>query len=151
MRLSELYPLFERVIAAALLVGMIFVVILSAISFGQSLVEIAISKLNEPMSYQNLQLLFGKVLAALIALELAHSVHQTATGKHGLIQVKTIIVIGVLAVVRKLIPLDFERQPEMLYGLAAAILALGILFALINYVEERRGGDAVPMAPGDVD
>lgn len=151
MRFSELYPLFERVIAAALLVGMIFVVILSAISFGQSLMEIAVSKLNEPMSYENLQLLFGKVLAALIALELAHSVHQTASGKHGLIQVKTIIVIGVLAVVRKLIPLDFESQPEMLYGLAAAILALGILFALINYVEERRGGDAVPMAPGDVD
>ena len=104
-----------------------------------------------PIDYATFQVIFDRVLAALIALELTRSIRQLATGEHGAIQVKMVIVIGVLAVARKLIILEVDdTSGVVLLGLAAATIALGGILAVVHWVEERRGPDAVAPSLGDV-
>ena len=153
---SGLYGLFERLASVLLLVGIAVVVVLAIESFGHTIWE-TVGGLQTPLRYDKFEILFDRILAALIALELAHSVRQMVEGKHGLSQVRTVIVIGVLALVRKLIVLDVETTSGMfLLGLAVAILALGGLLALVQWIEHgrlsRSAGPDPADAPGvDVD
>ena len=149
--LAERYARFERWVARILLGGMAVVIVLALWNFILTTLG-ALPHLMRPIDYTLFQTIFDRILATLIALELAHSVRQMATGKHGLTQVKTVIVIGVLAVVRKLIILEVETTSGVfLGGLAAAILALGALFALIHWLEERRGQAVETPSPGASD
>jgi len=136
------YSGFERAVSLILLVGMIGVIILATASFLGALLPFA-TQVGVPQDYTIFQGLFDRALAALIALELAHSVHQSVLGRHGLIQVRTVVIIGVLAVVRKFVLIDLEETSALLIiGLSAAVLALGIVYALTHWIEfrERFGG-----------
>ena len=144
------YARFERIIAWFLLLGMAIVIVLASINFGRSLFE-TVMDVETGWDYTTFQSLFDRVIAVLIALELAHSVQQTAAGKHGLIQVRTVVLIGVLAVVRKFILLEIETTSGLfLAGLAAAILALGLVYALILWVESSAARTP-PDSPGHVE
>jgi len=148
MRKYVSYDFFERVIAGLLTVGMAGVIALATASFLWAVWRALFGGV-EGLEYSAFQSLFDRVLAGVIALELAHSVHQMATGKHGIIQVRTVVLIGVLAVVRKLILLEIEgTSGAYLAGLAAAILALGSVYALIVWIEAKTDV-APPQGPGD--
>lgn len=137
----------ERGVAYVLLAGMLAVIALTIVHLGAGLWSVWTGSLVN-LNYRDFQGLFDRILAALIALELAHSVRQTAAGEHGLIQVRTVLLIGVLAVVRKLILLEIETTSGLfLLGLAAAVLALGSVYALILWMETRAKADPPP-APG---
>jgi uncharacterized membrane protein (DUF373 family) len=64
------------------------------------------------------------------------------TGRRlGIVQVRTVVLIALLAVVRKLLILDLaSTDAALLFGLAAAILALGAVHRLVG---ERDGGERV--------
>lgn len=150
MNLDRLYTYFERTVAGVLLIGMAVVILLATWSFLRSTAEVTLN-FGGNLDYSVFQTVFDRVLAAIIALELAHSVQQMVLGKHGMTQVKTVIIIGVLAVVRKLILLEIDTTSGLfLVGLAAAILALGAVFALVMWVEGRSGEQGLP-SPGAVD
>ncbi len=142
------YHTIERGIAIGLTCGMVIVVLLATISFLQAILA-ASTAFNADIQYPTFQVLFDRILAAIIALELAHSVQQMAAGKRSIIQVRTVIIIGVLAVVRKLILLEIDSTSgAYLAGLAAVILALGTVYFLIQWVEDR-GTLPQPKAPGE--
>ncbi|MGF1561068.1 MAG: phosphate-starvation-inducible PsiE family protein [Geminicoccaceae bacterium] len=147
MWMTRAYSQFERVTATCLLAGMIVVIVLATYSFLRSTVQTALA-FDQVLDYAVFQTLFDRVLAAVIALELAHSVQQMALGKHGLTQVKTVLIIGVLAVVRKLILLEIDQTSGLfLVGLSAAVLSLGAIFALVHWVERRSSGELMA-SPG---
>ena len=141
------FDLLERGVAYVLLAGMIAVIALTLVHVGAGLWSVWTGSLLD-LGYRDFQGLFDRILAALIALELAHSVRQTAAGEHGLIQVRTVLLIGVLAVVRKLILLEIESTSGLfLIGLAAAVLALGGVYALVLWMETQAKA-AASSAPG---
>lgn len=145
---EKVYTYFERLISAALLLGMAVVIVLATFSFLRS-VGGAAMEYGGPLDYPSFQLLFDRVLAAIIALELAHSVHQMVTGHRGMAQVKTVVVIGLLAIVRKLILVEIEATSGLfLLGIAATVLSLGIVFALVQWVESRPSGGKEVATPG---
>jgi len=132
------YSTFERGVSAILLVGMVVVIAFATVSFLSALVPF-FGEMGTPQDYTTFQGLFDRALAALIALELAHSVHQSVLGRHGLIQVRTVVIIGVLAVVRKFVLIDLEDTSGLLIlGLSAAVLALGVVYALTHWIEFRE-------------
>ena len=132
------YENFERAVSAVLLVGMIGVILLATGSFLRALWPY-MTAMGPVLDFGAFQSLFDRALAALIALELAHSVYQSALGRHGLVQVRTVVIIGVLAVVRKFVLLELETTSGMLLaGLSAAVLALGVVYALTFWIEGRR-------------
>jgi len=148
MELDKLYTYLERTIASALLIGMIVVMVLATLSFLWSVTQEA-NALDGALDYTAFQAMFDRVLAAIIALELAHSVHQMVTGHRGIAQVKTVIVIGLLAIIRKLILVDIETTSGLfLLGIATTVLSLGIVFALVQWVEARHSNGVAIATPG---
>ena len=134
------YENVERLFSIALLAGMVAVTVLATANFIHA-VLIAGPGIAEQQPYTRFQDLFDKALAAIIALELAHSVHESARGRHGLVQVRTVVLIGILAVVRKFVLIDIERASGLLIiGLAAAVLALGTVYALTHWIDRRLLG-----------
>jgi len=133
-----LFEFFERLISALLLIGMVVVIGLAAWSFLR-LTYIVSSDPLVDIGYVTFQTLFDRLLAAVIALELARSVLLLVEGHRGLMQVRIILVIGLLAVVRKLILIELEAaDPALLFALAAAVLALAASLVLIMYMDPKR-------------
>ncbi len=144
---NDAYTWLERAIAAGLLLGMVGVILLAAYSFLR-MVVLTLPGIGGDLDYAVFQTLFDRLLAAVIALELAHSVHLMVTGQRGFVQVRAVLVIGILAIVRKLILVDLDETSGLfLMGLAAAIIALGGTFALLNWIEDRTAAERVP-SPG---
>ncbi|MBJ3762759.1 phosphate-starvation-inducible PsiE family protein [Maribius pontilimi] len=132
------YTWFERVVSGVILLGMVGVVILATYSFLRTLVGITLAE-NATLDYVQFQTLFDRVLAAVIAVELAHSIRQMVAGDHGFGQLRTVISIGMLAVVRKLIVLEVDQATGgFLLGIAAAVAALAIGLVAIRWIENRR-------------
>lgn len=140
------YVHFERLIAWILLFGMAVVTIWATFAFFQ-LIFNSILSADSTWDYGVFQSLFDGVLSAIIALELAHTVHQIVLGRGGLTQVRTVILIGILAVVRKLILFDMEAASAgFLAAIAAAVLALGVSYTLIVWIENRSAMGGPPSA-----
>lgn len=139
------FDTFERVAAGLVLLGMTVVILLTIFHFGLGLYEFTVGY-SISLDYAAFQRIFDRVLAAVIALELARSVQQMALGKHGVVQVRTVILIGVLAVVRKLILLEIESTSGIyLLGLSATIIALGSVYILLYWVELRVKPERSPL------
>ena len=85
-----------------------------------------------------LQDTFGSILTILILLEFNHSVAISIKSKTGAIQVRIIVLISILVVVRKLMLLDYNSvSMQTLLGLSALLLSLGVLYWLITEGHRR--------------
>ena len=142
---DRIYRIAERSISAVILAGMLVVVILAVWSFLRTLMGV-LSAGDAALDYAEFQTLFDRVLAALIAVELAHSIRQLVLGDHGLGQLRVVIVIGMLAVTRKLIVLEVEDTSNtFLLGIAAVVAALAAGLVAVRWAE-IAGRDRVPEA-----
>ena len=74
-----------------------------------------------PGGYRDIQLLFGMVMTVLIALEFGNSILRHIREHSTIIQAREVILIGMLAVVRKVIIVDLDVVA------AWQLAALGIL------------------------
>ena len=83
--------------------------------------------------------IFGMILMVLIALEFNHSIVQVVERKQSIIQVRIIVQISILVVVRKFILIDLTKtQATTLYGLAAVVIALAALYYVVRQHEHSR-------------
>jgi uncharacterized membrane protein (DUF373 family) len=77
----------------------------------------------------------------IIALEFRQTLLVITERQRSIVHVRAVILIAILAVVRKLILLDWATGgSEELFALAAAILALGAVYWLVR---DRVPSDAV--------
>jgi len=86
-----------------------------------------------------LQAAFGSILTILILLEFNHSVHVAVAQRSGAIQVRIIVLITLLVIMRKLMLLDYDAVTlQTLLGFSGLLLALGALYWLIMSGDARR-------------
>jgi uncharacterized membrane protein (DUF373 family) len=87
----------------------------------------------DPTDYGVFQTVFGMIFTVIIALEFKRSLLVVAERRDSVVQVRSVILIALLAVVRKLIILDLSSTDAFhLLALAAAILALGAVYWLVR-------------------
>src|ERR1700726_1729332 len=87
----------------------------------------------DPTDYGVFQTVFGMIFTVIIALEFKRSLLVVAERRDSVVQVRSVILIALLAVVRKLIILDLSSTDALhLLALAAAILALGAVYWLVR-------------------
>jgi uncharacterized membrane protein (DUF373 family) len=80
----------------------------------------------DPTDYEVFQAFFGMIFTVIIALEFKRSLLVVAERRHGIVQVRTLILMALLAIVRKLMIIDLSStDAQQLLALAAAIVALG--------------------------
>ncbi|MBR0675599.1 phosphate-starvation-inducible PsiE family protein [Roseomonas alkaliterrae] len=85
------------------------------------------------------QTVFGAIFTVVIALEFKRSLLVVVERRFGIVQVRTVVMIAILAVVRKFVILDLSQTEAMkLLALGAAILALGIVYWLVRDQDRRE-------------
>lgn len=134
-RLLSLYQRFEHVVIL-ILTGLISIVVIAAvwnlilkIMFG-----LLFSGSFDPSDYSAFQAVFGMIFTVIIALEFKKSLLVVAERKDSVVQIQSVIVIALLAISRKVIILDLATTDAWhILSLAAAILALGIVYWLIRH------------------
>lgn len=89
--------------------------------------------LAAPDTFRNL---FAGILTVLIALEFNHSIVQVIERKQSIVQVRIVVQIAILALVRKFILLDLAKTDAMmLIGLAALIVSLAVLHWVVKIAD----------------
>jgi uncharacterized membrane protein (DUF373 family) len=78
------------------------------------------------------------IFTVIIALEFKRSLLIVAERQNSIVQVRTVILLALLAIVRKLLILDLSKtEAPQLFALAAAILALGVVYWLVQNQDRR--------------
>lgn len=99
-----------------------------------------------PLDHKVFQSVFGMIMTLLIAMEFKHSIVRVALRRDSIIQVKTVILIGLIALARKFVVLDPDTSPAKIAALAGATLALGTTYWLLrdrdDRVAERSGHES---------
>lgn len=90
-----------------------------------------------PLDHNVFQSVFGMIMALLIAMEFKHSIVRIALRRDSIIQVKNVILIALIALVRKFVILDPEASPGKIAALAGASLTLGATYWLLRECDDR--------------
>lgn len=132
------YEKFEQVIALILTFVISIVVIAALYRLIENAYSLLVLGLIDPIQPQSFQTIFGMIMTLLIALEFKHSILKVVLRRESIIQVKTVVLIALLAVSRKFIILDIEKySASTILALAASLLALGIVYWLMRERDDR--------------
>ncbi len=137
-RLS-LYERFEQVVALFLTFLIAIVILASLWHLARNIFTLLILGILDPLDHAVFQAVFGMIMTVLIALEFKHSILQVLHRREHIVQVRTVILIALLALARKFIILDVKAiSPWILAALGFAILALGGVYWLIAEREDTE-------------
>jgi uncharacterized membrane protein (DUF373 family) len=132
------YERFEQVVSLALTVLISVLVIVTLLRLTYRVCSLVVFQIIDPNQPEVFQTIFGMVMTVLIALELNHSILSVLERRHGIVQVRTVVLIAILALVRKFILIDFTQEtPLMMIGLAASTLALGAVYWTVREQDQR--------------
>ena len=137
-RLMTVYERFEQVVAITLSGVMSMVIVISLIQLIRLVFTLLVMDALNPLDHKVFQLVFGATMTLLIAMEFKHSIVKVALRKESIIQVKTVILIAILALARKFIILDPDVDPAKVAALAGTILALGLTYWLMRERDDRK-------------
>ncbi len=133
------YQRFEQIVAIILTLLLSLVVAVALVHLTWRILTLIVLGVVDPANQSVFQVVFGMVMTLLIALEFNHSVLSIAERQNSIVQIKTVLLIALLALVRKFIILDATKiDPMTLLGLSAAILALGAIYWLVREQEGRQ-------------
>jgi uncharacterized membrane protein (DUF373 family) len=138
-RLLSLYQRFEHIVVLFLtaLIAVVIVAALWTLSL-KILFGLVLSGSLDPSDYSAFQAVFGMILTVIIALEFKKSLLVLAERRDIIIQVRSVVMIALLAICRKVIILDLTETDALhILAFAAAIFALGIVYWLIGNLDQR--------------
>ena len=139
-RLLTVYEKFEHAVIL-ILTGLIAIIVALAVwtLVLKILGGIIATREFDPTDNAVFQALFGMIFTVIIALEFKRSLLVAAERRSSIVQVRTVILIALLAVLRKLLILDMSATDALhLFALAAAILALGCVYWLVRGQDNRE-------------
>jgi uncharacterized membrane protein (DUF373 family) len=136
---STFYQKFERAVVYVLTALMAVVIATSTWRLALTILTLVVSDVVNPADYEVFQTVFGAVFTVLIALEFKHSLLVTLHSRASVVQVRSVVLIALLALVRKFIIIDIKvLQPTMIIAIAAATLSLGLVYWLIREHDRRN-------------
>ena len=133
------YQRFEHAVVL-ILSTLIAIVVVAAVwhLILKIVIGLVLSDQFDPTDYGVFQAIFGMIFTVIIALEFKKSLLVVAERASSIVQVRTVIVIALLAIVRKIIILDLSTtDAAKLLALAAAMLALGAVYWLVQSADKK--------------
>jgi uncharacterized membrane protein (DUF373 family) len=130
---------FEHVIILFLSALIAVIVVLTVWSLALKVLAILLRAGSvDPADPAVFQSLFGMIFTVIIALEFRRTLLVITERLQSIVHVRAVVLIAMLAIVRKLIILDLAGGEAVeLFALAAAILALGGVYWLVRDRETR--------------
>jgi uncharacterized membrane protein (DUF373 family) len=138
-RLLSLYQRFEHVVIVILtaLIAVIVVVAVWNLTL-KILFGLVLPGGLDPSDYPAFQAVFGMIFTVIIALEFKKSLLVVADRHDSVVQIRSVVVIALLAICRKIIILDLTETDALhTLAFAAAILALGVVYWLMRDRDQR--------------
>ncbi len=139
-KLSQ-YRRFERLVSLVLTLAIGLLVLVAIFYLLSNVFQLLFVESGDPFNFRLFQAVFDMVLTILIAMEFNNSIVRTMEEEGrlgGFIHVEVVVLIAIMAVVRKFMVMDVESlDPQHLIGLGGAILALGGTYWLLK----KAGGD----------
>ena len=140
----SIYEKFEQTVVSVLtlvIAGIVTIATWQLLLHTLNLVESHLVNLADSQVFQSI---FGMVLTVLIALEFKHTLLVVKHHRRAIVQVRAVVLIALLALVRRFIILDiYQATPSVIAALAGAALALGLVFWLVGNHEEMGGDEVV--------
>jgi uncharacterized membrane protein (DUF373 family) len=143
-RLLSLYQRFESIVVT-FLTALIAVIVVAAVwnLSLKVLFGLVLTGSLDPSDYSVFQAVFGMIFTVIIALEFKKSLLVMAERRDTIVQIRSVVMIALLAICRKVIILDLTETDAMhILALAAAILALGVVYWLMRDSDQRIGDAA---------
>jgi len=137
-RLMTVYERFEQVVALVLSAVIAVIIVVSLFQLIAIVFTLLVLDAFNPLDHKVFQNVFGMIMTLLIAMEFKHSIVRVALRKESIIQVKTVILIAILALARKFIILGPDVDPAKVAALAGTILALGLTYWLMRERDDRK-------------
>lgn len=136
--IMTVYERFEQIVALVLSVVIAVVIALALVQLVTRVVLLLLSGAMDPLAHDAFQALFGMIMTLLIAMEFKHSIVLVALRRSNIIQVKTVVLIGLLALSRKFVVLDAATTAaSTIAALAGATLVLGVVYWLLRERDDR--------------
>ncbi len=153
-RLMSVYERFEQLVAMVLGFIIAVIIVIALIQLIRKAFLLLVLNSFDPLEHSVFQVLFGMIMTLLIAMEFKHSIVRVALRKDSIIQVKTVVLIALLALARKFIILDAHAMTAgKIAALAGAMLVLGLIYWLIRERDDHEAefaasqGASPPAAP----
>lgn len=144
------YEKFEQAVILLLSAIIAVVVVASVWALLREVLSRLVLGALDPLDFATFQIVFGMIFTVVIALEFKRSLLVVTQRQFGILQVRTIILIALLAITRKFIILDLgETSAAKIAALAGAALALGAIYWLVRdqdareQLQSEKSGDAV--------
>jgi uncharacterized membrane protein (DUF373 family) len=129
--MEKILKVFEKVIIVSLLVLMMIAVFVATIELAIIIFEQIMKPPVLLLNIAEMLEIFGFFMMVLIGHELLESIKAYLIDDK--VHAEVIFLVAIVAVSRKIIILDYKTTtPEMLYGMAAVIIALGLGFFLVR-------------------
>ncbi|SOE97560.1 Phosphate-starvation-inducible E [Burkholderia sp. D7] len=136
-RVLGFYDRFEQVVAHILSVVISVIIAISLWQLIRAVGVLLVWEALNPLDHAVFQTVFGMIMTLLIAMEFKHSIIRVMLRRDHIVQVKTVVLIALLAIARKFIILDPNTDPYRIGSLAAALLALGGVYWLMRQRDDR--------------
>ena len=134
----SLYERFEAFVALVLTLVIAAVILVALWRLIFSVIDTLVLRSLNPLEHGVFQAVFGEILTVLIALEFNHTLQYVVKRELGIIQAKIVVIIAVLAIVRKIMVTDLSTiPPAALAAEAGLVLALGITYWLLRERDDR--------------
>src|SRR3981189_1192320 len=139
LKVLSLYQRFEHIVIMILTALIAIIVVVAVWNLAVKIVfGLVLSGGLDPSDYAIFQAVFGMIFTVIIALEFKKSLLVIAERRDNVVQIRSVVLIALLAICRKVIILDFrETDAPQVFALAAAILALGVVYWLIRDSDQR--------------
>ena len=136
--IMTLYERFEQLVAFVLSLVIAVVILIALLQLILRVVPLVLGGALDLLDHHAFQTLFGMILTLLIAMEFKHSILRVALRRESIIQVKTVVLVALLALSRKFLILDIVTTgPATIAALAGATLVLGIVYWLLRERDDR--------------
>ena len=134
----SLYARFEQIVIWVLTLFIALIVAVALLRLVITVCQLLVWGALNPLSHEEFQVIFGMIMTLLIALEFSHSILQSVERLQQVVQVKTVVLISILALVRKFIVLNLEvTSAATIAALAFAVIALGVVYWLLRERDDR--------------
>jgi uncharacterized membrane protein (DUF373 family) len=144
-----LYERFEQLVAHVLSVVISIIILVSLWQLIRAVISLLVSDALNPLDHAVFQTIFGMIMTLLIAMEFKHSITRVMARRDHIVQVKTVLLVALLAIARKFIILDLASTPAHIAALAVALVALGSVYWLMRQRDDPVDATAAAQMEDD--
>ncbi|MDX1685720.1 MAG: phosphate-starvation-inducible PsiE family protein [Saprospiraceae bacterium] len=132
---SRIFVKFEQVLTVVMVAIIAIIIIIGVVRVLENIYTLFALDFFDPkeITFNDYQLVFGKILTLLISLEFMSSIIKVLHTHRIRLLINDVILITALAIARKLIIYDYDHaDPLSVIVLGGLMISLGVFYYLIN-------------------